>query len=541
MTSLLILGFVFGLPAFQADSATIDSSIEAVFNTPEFATARWGILVVDAVTGKVVHKRNPDQLFRPASVTKLFSCAAALAELGPDHRFVTPVVRRGEIDENGTLKGDIILVAQGDPSLGGRTGPDGSLLFENNDHSYAGPHSRATIVPADPLAGLDHLAREIAAAGIKRIEGDVLIDDRLFEHARSTGSGPDRVTPIVINDNIVDVVVAPGSSPGDPARVRLVPETEFVTMDAQVDTTDKGSRKEIHVRPVGPRRFTVRGKIPADSGTSYHAYEVDEPARFARALFIETLRRRGVRVLASPLDDAPASALPTSAEVAALPVVARYTSPPFSEYLRVILKVSQNLHASTLPLLIAARHEKRTLEEGLAFEGKALAKLGVDISKISFGGGAGGSPADLVTPRITVDLLKSMAARPDFPAFEAALPILGRDGTLATSVSADSPARGHVRAKTGTFYVSDGLSGKTILTSKALAGYMETASGRKLIFAFFMNDVPLRVENGDISAATAVAGRLLGRLCEAFYSDEPPPPVASGNTETTPVPVASGP
>ena len=101
----------------------------------------------------------PTSSSHPASVTKLFSTAAALVELGPDHRFETPVVRRGEIDAQGTLHGDLILIAQGDPSMGGRTGPDGALLFKDDDHTYAGGNPRSDIVPADPLAGLDHLAR----------------------------------------------------------------------------------------------------------------------------------------------------------------------------------------------------------------------------------------------------------------------------------------------------------------------------------------------------------------------------------------------
>jgi D-alanyl-D-alanine carboxypeptidase/D-alanyl-D-alanine-endopeptidase (penicillin-binding protein 4) len=229
--------------------------------------------------------------------------------------------------------------------------------------------------------------------------------------------------------------------------------------------------------------------------------------------------------------------------VAGLPPLARYTSPPLAQYARVILKVSQNLHASTLPLLIAAHHGERTLEAGLKREGALLQGLGVDIGTISFGGGAGGSPADLVTPRATVTLLKAMGSRPDFPAFEAALPILGRDGTLAQSVGDDSPVRGHVRAKTGTFYLRDGLTGKTVLTSKALAGYLETATGRNLIFACFVNDLPLSVANDDVSAATAAAGRVLGRLCEAFYLDREPettPPAAVGSTGSSPAASPAG-
>ena len=105
-----------------------------------------------------------------------------------------------------------------------------------------------------------------------------------------------------------------------------------------------------------------------------------------------------------------------------------------------------------------------------------------------------------------------MAARPDFAAYDTALPILGRDGTLAKAVAKDSPARGHVHAKTGTFYVENDLDGKTVLTSKALAGYLETASGRSLVFAAFVNNVPLDAPRPDrpVSEATAEAGRALG-------------------------------
>ncbi len=221
--------------------------------------------------------------------------------------------------------------------------------------------------------------------------------------------------------------------------------------------------------------------------------------------------------------------------------MAEYTSPPFSEYLRVILKVSHNLHASTLPLLLAARHGERTLRAGLERQGIILKGLGVEPATISFGGGAGGARADLVTPRATVSLLRAMAARPDFAAYDTALPILGRDGTLAKAVAKDSPARGHAHAKTGTFYVENDLDGKTILTSKALAGYLETASGRSLVFAAFVNNVPLDAPRPDrpISAATAEAGRLLGTLCEVFYADSGD---ASGRSAQagTPTPGKSG-
>ncbi len=115
-----------------------------------------------------------------------------------------------------------------------------------------------------------------------------------------------------------------------------------------------------------------------------------------------------------------------------------------------------------------------------------------------------------------------MAARPSFPAFKAALPILGRDGTLARAVAAESPARGHAHAKSGTYWVDNELNGKAVLTSKALAGYLETASGRPLVFAIFVNNVMLNAPRPKhtVSDETAEAGKLLGKLCELFYASD---------------------
>jgi D-alanyl-D-alanine carboxypeptidase/D-alanyl-D-alanine-endopeptidase (penicillin-binding protein 4) len=518
-------------------NAALSRRIESILATPGFRNGHWGILVVDRKSGQTVFERNPDQLFAPASVTKLFSAAAALIELGPNHRFGTPVVRHGEIDSEGVLHGDLILIAQGDVCMGGRTGPDGTLLFCDDDHSYAGGNLDSQVTPTDPLAGLDHLAREIQDAGVHEIAGEVIVDDRLFAAASSTGSGPRRVSPIVINDNVLDILAQPATKVGDPAVVILHPPTQFVTMEAQVSTVAPGQKTSLRVHVVGQNRIAVRGELPLGRSRVVKIREVEDPASFARALLIEALRRRGVRVGVSALGVNATSSLPPPAELAKLPKIAEYNSPPFREFIKVTLKVSHNLYASTLPLLLAAQHGERTLDAGLKRQGNVLNSLGVDPSGISFGGGAGGDRADFATPRATVTLLRAMASRPEFAAYDAALPVLGRDGTLAKAVSKDSPARGHAHAKTGTYFVDNRLTATAVLTSKALAGYLETAGGRSLVFAAFVNNVPLDapLPNRTVSEATAAAGRLLGKLCEALYSDsaasvENPTRAAAGNS-----------
>jgi D-alanyl-D-alanine carboxypeptidase/D-alanyl-D-alanine-endopeptidase (penicillin-binding protein 4) len=230
---------------------------------------------------------------------------------------------------------------------------------------------------------------------------------------------------------------------------------------------------------------------------------------------IEALGRAGVAVDASPLGDHRQGSLPARDEVARLPRVAQLVSPPFSESARLILKVSHNLHASTLPLLLAAKQGKRTLDEGLHAQREVLGRLGVDVDTISFGGGAGGSSADLVTPRATIQLLRHMCTRSDAAVYQAALPILGVDGTLSDAVPADSPVRGKVLAKTGTYFVDNTMNNRILLTSKALAGTMTTASNRNLAIALFVNNVHL-----EKSADTARVGKTLGRLCEVIYKAE---------------------
>src|SRR5262249_26433757 len=203
--------------AAPARAGELADQINAVLDGPDFRHARWGVLVVEAESGKVVYERNADQLFAPASVTKLYTCAAALRALGPDRTFPTPVYRRGD-GKDGRLDGDLILVPQGDLTLGGRTTPDGKLAFKDRDHTYANYMSTTSqLTDTDPLAGLRDLARQVKKSGISAVDGDVLTDGRLFPRGRATGSGPDSVTPVVVNDNCLDVIVTPGVKVGDAA------------------------------------------------------------------------------------------------------------------------------------------------------------------------------------------------------------------------------------------------------------------------------------------------------------------------------------
>ncbi len=113
----------------------IAERVKPVINAAEYKHAHWGILFVDLDKGEVLYEHNADKLFVPASTTKLFSVATALHTFGPSYRFETPIYRRGDVDGAGKLDGDLILVASGDLTMGGRTTASGGIAFKDSDHT----------------------------------------------------------------------------------------------------------------------------------------------------------------------------------------------------------------------------------------------------------------------------------------------------------------------------------------------------------------------------------------------------------------------
>jgi serine-type D-Ala-D-Ala carboxypeptidase/endopeptidase (penicillin-binding protein 4) len=196
----------------------LDPRITAIMDKPAYRHAQWGLLEVDSA-GKVIHSMFPGQFFIPGSVAKLFSVSAALNVLGPGHRFTTPVYAVGQ-RQGTTLAGNLVLVGQGDPSLGGRTTPSGGIAYTNADHGDANAEPGTTLTPEDPLAGLDALAQQVRAAGIRQVTGNVIVDDRLFGMSEMKPNP----TPLMINDNLIDLMTSPGAGPGAPARLSWRPQ-----------------------------------------------------------------------------------------------------------------------------------------------------------------------------------------------------------------------------------------------------------------------------------------------------------------------------
>jgi len=221
-------------------------------------------------------------------------------------------------------------------------------------------------------------------------------------------------------------------------------------------------------------------------------FRIEQPAAYARTTLIEALRRAGVAVTAPAVAANPPTSAPAKGSYLPDTRIAAFVSPPYSEYAKLVLKVSLNLGANLSLMHYGLTEGQRTVAGALAAERSALInQIGIDGDAFDFPTNGSGSPDSRATPRAVVRMLTEMARSAVAQPYLASLPVLGVDGSLASS-GVDLPARGNVYAKTGTT-IMDGA-----LKAQNLGGYIDARSGRRLAFALFVNDA------GPITAITDV-------------------------------------
>ena len=510
-----------GTAGTGADSvaARITAALQPILGRPEFRHAAWGMEFYSLDDDRPVFQLNPQQLFSAASTTKLLTVGSALTLLGADHRFHTSVYRTGPVSAQGTLDGDLILVGAGDLNLSGRIQPGDTLGFTNEDHAYDADPSTAA-VPGDPLLVIRQLAAQVAEHGIRRINGRVLVDVSMFpEGQRELGTGV-VMSPIVVNDNLVDLMIGPGTSDGAPTTVSVSPASAYVKFVNKSTTSAAGTNPRITwssdvTEADGSHTVTISGRFPSGKRAILYSYAVPEPSRFAQVVLVQALKERGVAVtlpsasVQRAFKSSPAAYVPAN-------VVAEHVSPTFAEEAKVTLKVSQNLHASSMPMIVKsvlARGDSS--KTGFDLERGMLERAGLDLGGAQQTDGAGGDAR--FSPDFMVHYLAYMARQKDYEVFRRALPILGRDGTL-WNIQPQSPAAGHVFAKTGTLAGYDALNRKTLVTAKGLGGYMTTPSGRRYALSVYVNNVAVPL---DQDAITRIAGQALGEVVSVAYSTLP--------------------
>jgi D-alanyl-D-alanine carboxypeptidase/D-alanyl-D-alanine-endopeptidase (penicillin-binding protein 4) len=495
-------------PAGAAVPASVSNTFNSIVSKPLYAHSTWGWSVRDLATGETLYESNSERQFIPGSTIKAYVSAAVLHAYGSGYRFHTPVRRLGRI-RNGVLRGDLVLVGSGDFSFGLRNRPDDTLAYTDFDHNEAGVIPGVKWVRGDPLAGVRSLARQVRRAGIRRVTGDVIVDDRLFKPYMGWPDG--RIDSIWVNENLIDIKVRPASR-GKRANIAWRPHTAALRVVNRVTTGPAGSRSRISVDHHG-RDVVVTGRIAADSGTEYTKFQIPDPANFARTAFIQALQGAGVRVDAPVLGANRRGRLPARGGYPNGSQVADFVSPPLSQYVKVVLKVSYNRGADLFGCLTAVAAGSRDCNRTAKLMLDTIKPLGVSPQSTFLFDAAGSVDDAKTTPADMSAFFLNLAKQPFGGTIFAGLPVMGVDGSLATTL-VNSPAAGHVFAKTGT-RGAETPYGQTILAAQNLVGYVDTVSGRRLAYAVMVNNVALQ-EFADVLTVFSDEGTMSAALQQGF-------------------------
>jgi len=472
LAALLLLG-AGGLAA-----ATLAQRVQAALEaTPVARGALWGIQAVDLASGKTLCELNANRFFVPASNTKLFTTALALTALGPEATFRTRVLAANPPDGDGVLQGSLRLLGGGDPNLSAR----------------AVPYDKGA-ASGDPLAAIRDLAGQVAAKGVKRVTGDIVGDDTWYvwqpyaegwtldDPATSYGAA---VSALAVNDNSQTLSIRPGAAVGDLAALLLNPALEYYRIENRVRTVVADGERNIHAdRLPGSRTLRVWGAIPLRGRGEEVALGIDDPALYAALALRSALEDRGIAVDGAAVaehlfpEDVPdlksAAAPPANAAGVEL---ARRDSAPLVECLRVVGKVSQNLHAEMMLRAVGrARRNVGSREAGLEEMRTFLAEAGIPAGAYDLVDGSGMARLNLATPAAVVSLLRPMYASRTRRDFLSLLPVGGEDGTLAARFTG-AALTGRVHAKTG-----------ALAHVSALSGYAQRPNKTWVAFSILVNN-----------------------------------------------------
>jgi D-alanyl-D-alanine carboxypeptidase/D-alanyl-D-alanine-endopeptidase (penicillin-binding protein 4) len=453
-----LVGQSAGAPAAvqQVQATGLQQQLDTLLADTRFQGSQVGLVVRDATTGETLYDRNGASRLVPASNTKLFTSTAAMHTLGTDFRFHTDVLATAPV-KSGKLRGDLYLKGFGDPTA--------------LESDYVG------------------LAQQIAAAGIKRIDGNLIADDTYFDHVRLGDSWAWDDEPFYYSAEISALTLAPntdydsgtaivesrpGATAGAPVQLNLRPANDVLKLVNTATTGAAGSANTLDIeRDHGTNIVRVTGSVPLGATLGSTWVTVWEPPLYAADVFRRALTAQGVRVDGNIR----AAATPATARQ-----LARDESMTLGELMTPFLKLSNNMHAETLVKAMGAVTKANgSWPTGLGVVTAYAKSVGVDTSTIRLSDGSGLSRKVNVTPKSVTDILLAAEKEPWFQQWYNALPIAGNadrftGGTLRARM-ANTPAANNLHGKTGS------LTGVT-----ALSGYVSTKDGRKLVFSMITDN-----------------------------------------------------
>jgi D-alanyl-D-alanine carboxypeptidase/D-alanyl-D-alanine-endopeptidase (penicillin-binding protein 4) len=468
LISLSTLFLLSSTPQASPEIELLRADLMRIVDDEAFRSAHVGIAIQSVKNTTSLFLYNEKKRFVSASNTKLYTTAAALLFLSPDFTYETKVMINGTVTQD-VLKGDLIIVASGDPTISG--------YFNNNN----------------PTQVFEDWGNALIQKGIRKIDGDVVIDNAYFNdspfgagwhwddmsHCYSTAKDA-----FSFNNNCIALTISPGNKIGAPATIAIEPKTDFMTVLGNITTA--GERSAIDIRAEytnNSKTIVISGTIPLNHKSSIKYVAAKNPAEFGAYVLKKTLLSKGIEVNGNIFCTRggcnQVKALATNEEPSFLTTFAVYRSPKLSEIIKVINKISNNLYAENLFLTIAKEmHKEGNSEEASLAVREILKKAGLNLEGLYIVDGSGLSRFNLITPRETVQLLSIMAQSPYAEVFHNSLAIPGDEGTLKDrrkGTSAGAPI--NIRAKTG-----------TMAHVRNLSGYVTTKNGELLAFSFLCNN-----------------------------------------------------
>ena len=433
--------------AAAAAEDTLPLPVQSALNYRQLPHDTLSIHVIDLDSGEPVLRWHDDTPRNPGSTIKLLTTLVALDVLGPTYTWYTDIYALGEI-EGGRLDGDLLIKGYGDPFL----------VTER----------------------VWQLLRQLRQAGIRRIAGDLLLDDSHFDVAEHDPGAFDRqplraynVSPnaLLMNFKVVRYWFEPVSDTRT-VSISLDPHLPNLYIDNQLTLAKgpcRGYQRGIAITANSSfDEMTFSGRFP----DGCRRYAMDRAAldhnEFVYGLFTTLWRdvggefTGGWRAATAPGDVEP---------------LLQFDSLPLADVITRINKYSNNVMARQLLLTLAAEvlGPPGTEQAGRKVIGDWLQRQGLPFSKLAFENGAGLSRNARITAADFGAMLRFAWQQPYMPEYLASMSLAGLDGTLIYRMD-DGPLIGAAHLKTGSL---DHVA--------ALAGYLQSVSGKRYAVAVLQN------------------------------------------------------